>query len=380
MFWRVFKSGVLLLLIVAVAIWFAENPGTVSIQWFGVIVDVPLALGLLASVVIVALGAVAYRFWRYLRTSPKVLGHFRSERRLHQGYEALNQGFTAIAIGDAIEAVKQAKRAEKLLNDPALTVLVSAQAAQLQGDHEAAIRFFEQLMNTKGLEFLGLRGLYHQATQANEASEALALAERAFALKPKTPWLVDALIERYQDQGDWAQAQNMVDHALKHKLRNPAEMTALKAVLISERAKEALAAGEVDGALRLADQAHKLNPEQSAAVLTLIACYEQKSKPRKVIALCEKAWPVQGLPALAQAYIKALDITDPLKRFSALEKLCGSSRTMPESRLLLAGAALTAQMWGVARDHLTVLCEEYPSVTAFELMADLVLSEPRLPL
>jgi hypothetical protein len=40
----------------------------------------------------------------------------------------------AVAAGDAAEAGRQAKRADALLGDPPLTMLLSAQAAQLNGD------------------------------------------------------------------------------------------------------------------------------------------------------------------------------------------------------------------------------------------------------
>ena len=50
-----------------------------------------------------------------------------SKRR--RGYKALSQGMVAVAAGDAGEAARLARRADGLLNDPPLTLLLSAQAA-----------------------------------------------------------------------------------------------------------------------------------------------------------------------------------------------------------------------------------------------------------
>src|SRR5207244_3592662 len=79
------------------------------------------------------------------------------------GYRALTQGMVAVAAGDAEEAQRQARKADVLLAEPPLTLLLSAQAAQLGGDEDAARRFFSEMLNRPETEFLGLRGLLMQA-------------------------------------------------------------------------------------------------------------------------------------------------------------------------------------------------------------------------
>lgn len=375
MFGRILKYVVLLLIIVTVAIWFAENPGIVSVQWFGVVVDVPVALALVATVIVLGIVALSYRFWRYLRTSPTVFGHFRSERRLHNGYDALNKGFVAVAVGDAVEAGKYAKKAQKLLDDPTLTLLLSAQAAQLQGDDQAATRFFEQMVDRPNTAFLGLRGLYNQAQKAQEADKALDYAEQAFKLNSKAAWLVDALVPRYVAKKEWAQAQDVLETAVKKKIKRAEDVTPQRTVLITQRAKEALDAGEFDGAARLAEQAMKLDHAAYAPVLLMVAILQKQGNKRKLVSFCEKKSAQHPHPILAEAYVQAQDIEDPLKVFSSLEKIFGGAQATPQGRLILAQAALKAEMWGVAKDHLTYLCDHHPTVHAFELMADLMVQD-----
>lgn len=375
MFGRILKYVVLLLVIVTVAIWFAENPGVVSLQWFGVIVDVPVALALVATAIVLGIVALSYRFWRYLRTSPAVFGHFRSERRLHNGYDALNKGFVAVAVGDAVEAGKYAKKAQKLLDDPTLTLLLSAQTAQLQGDDRAATRFFDQMVDRPNTAFLGLRGLYNQAQKAQEADKALDYAEQAFKLNPKAAWLVDALVPRYVAKQEWAQAQDVLETAVKKKVKRAEDVTPQRAALITQRAKEALDAGEFDGAARLAEQAMKLDHAAYTPVLLMLAILQKQGNKRKLVNFCEKKAAQHPHPILAEAYVQAQDIQDPLKVFSALEKIFGGAQTTAQGRLILAQAALKAEMWGVAKDHLTYLCDHHPTVHAFELMADLMVQD-----
>ena len=64
-------------------------------------------------------------------------------------------------------------KADGLLNEPPLTMLLSAQAAQLNGDDGAATGYFEAMLERKETEFLGLRGLLNHALKRDDRVKAL---------------------------------------------------------------------------------------------------------------------------------------------------------------------------------------------------------------
>ncbi len=63
-----------------------------------------------------------------------------------------------------------------LLAEPPLTLLLSAQAAQLNGDEQAARRYFTAMLDRAETEFLGLRGLVMQALRGGDEAAALGLS------------------------------------------------------------------------------------------------------------------------------------------------------------------------------------------------------------
>src|SRR3546814_2760390 len=67
-------------------------------------------------------------------------------------------------------------------------MLLSAQAAQLNGDETAARRYFEAMLEKDDTAFLGIRGLLTQALKAGDDAEALRLARRAHRLRPDAAW------------------------------------------------------------------------------------------------------------------------------------------------------------------------------------------------
>ena len=91
------------------------------------------------------------------------------------GYRALTQGMVAVAAGDAEEAQKLARKADALLAEPPLTLLLSAQAAQLNGDETARPqRYFTAMLDRAETEFLGLRGLIMQALKRRRRGDGAA--------------------------------------------------------------------------------------------------------------------------------------------------------------------------------------------------------------
>ena len=67
-------------------------------------------------------------------------------------------------------------------------------------------RFYTQMLQSKEMEFLGLRGLYMAAARRGDNEQAISIAERALTLRPKTPWAINALFDLQSGKRAWASA------------------------------------------------------------------------------------------------------------------------------------------------------------------------------
>ena len=68
------------------------------------------------------------------------------------------------------------------------------------------------------MAFLGLRGLIGQALGEGDQAKALGYAERAFHLRPQTPWVVHSLFDMQAQIGRWREAQDTLDAGLRRKV------------------------------------------------------------------------------------------------------------------------------------------------------------------
>ncbi|MBI3451907.1 MAG: heme biosynthesis protein HemY [Rhodospirillales bacterium] len=346
----------LLFLVAAVMLgvaWFADNTGAVTIVWQGW--RVGTSTGVLAAVVIgiAILTALVYRFWRGVARAPQAFGRWRRERRRRRGYVALTQGLVAVAAGDPHEARRQARRADVLLNEPPLTMLLSAQSAQLAGDEQAAARYFNDMLARPETEFLGLRGLLIQAMRADDRQRALTLARRARDLRPKTPWVLTTLFDLETQVGDWKSAIGTLQRAARIKAIAPLPAKRREAAALIELSRLAAAEGRDRDALRFAEQAHHADRNHPAAAAGLARLYVSAGKLHAAGKLIESEWARAPHPDLLAVYRLARPVAEPLQWVKQAERLARLAPLHRESLMTLGLASLDAGLWEEARRHLT---------------------------
>lgn len=351
------------------AAWLADHPGAVVIDWGSYRIETSAAAtaALLATFLLVLILVGRTVGW-LARGSPAL-----RESRRRRGYKALTRGLVAVAEGDGANARRLAKRARSLIKEEQpLTLVLLAQAAQLDGDEQAARRHFTRMLDNPETEYLGLRGLIVDANRRGKTAEALKLARQAQDLSPNAPWLLSTVFELETREGMWREAQKTLERSARKRLVTPGDAKRRKALVVFQRAREELAAGDDDAALecalRASGFAHDFVP--AAALAARLAA---PTRPRKAARIVERAWRVAPHPDLAGAYLEIYPDDLPARRVKRVVRLAGMNPSHPESRLAVATQAVEAGLWGVAWNNLRPLVESDastpPGARACRLMA-----------
>ena len=219
--------------------WFADRPGTVTIQWLGYQVETSAFAATLALGAVVVLLILLWTLLRYLFTRPAAIAAHVRERRKQQGYDALTRGLLAIGVGDRTQAQRYAGIAGRNLPREPLTALLRAQAAQLRGDKAAARRAFEAMLDRSETALLGLRGLFLEARRSNDNDAARALAEQAVKRDPRLGWGVNALFDMQARAGNFEGALDTLVIARSNGHVEADVALRRRAVLLTAEAQEA---------------------------------------------------------------------------------------------------------------------------------------------
>ncbi|WP_395022088.1 heme biosynthesis protein HemY [Dongia sp.] len=344
-------------IVVAAAVWLADRPGHVSIEWLGYNIDLAVGTALALLVVFILVLYLLWRLWHIVTHAPTGFALFRRNRRQAKGFKALTRGLVAVAAGDAAEAKRLSRTAHGLLDHSPLTLLLAAQAAQMEGDEHAAARYFEALSKNPEAALLGLRGLTTAALKRGDETAALTHAEAALQSHPHADWAAETAHRLQVKHGK--PAEESLKALVRAGVMTAKEGQHRRAVLLAERARLHLLPettdADHDAGLRSAREALKLDSALVPARLILANLLLRMSKKREALKLIEQDWDSNPHPLLARAYIEAEPGERPAERMKRLERLQRQNPNHVETHRALGMAALAAGLWGDARRHLEKL-------------------------
>jgi HemY protein len=329
----------------------------VTLVWQGWRVDTSVAL--LAA--ILGLAALAlwlgFAFLAWAIGAPRRLARRRREAKRLHGYRALTDGLVAIAAGDTKSAERLRLRAEGHFRKsghevPPLTRLLAAQAALLRGDHPTAEAEFTRMLDSPETEFLGLRGLIVQALKAGDDATALALTQRANALRPATAWVLHSQLALETRARQWQLARRTLGLALRRRAVTPEQGRRHRIALLLAQSAEAQRAGRTREAVQAAADAQALDPGLPPAAAAYAGLLHDQGRTARALKVIETAWARTGHPHLATLYDRLLEAQAPMARLKRFERLIDLRPGDPEGHLAAASVALSAQLWGEARRHL----------------------------
>ncbi len=306
---------------------------------------------------------------KFLNGDETAISRYFNRNRERRGYQALAEGMMALASGEGRLAMSKAARAERFLNKPELTNLITAQAAEMTGDRKKAEAVYKQLLADDQTRFVGVRGLMKQKLADGETGVALKLAEKAFSLKPGHEETQDTLLRLQAEHADWIGARTTLNAKLKHGSLPRDVHKRRDAVLALSEARDVLADGKEIEAREAAIEANRLSPDLIPAAALAARTYIEQGKPRYAARVLKKAWEVQPHPDLAAAFAEIEPKESPEGRIKRFRTLTKSTPDNAETKMLMAELYIAAEDFPAARKALGDLPETDPTARVLTLMA-----------
>lgn len=344
----------LILFLVAVAIiglgaaWVADQGGNVVLNWSGWRIETSVPVFVLALVVTLIVALLVWSLVTVLLRAPARWRRWHHERRQARARHAITHGLLAIGTGDSVAARRHAAIARRDAHQDPLTLLLHAQAAQLDGDRAGARRAFQAMAQREDTRLLGLRGLFVEAQRADDAAAALAIAEEALKIAPASPWACHAVLGFRCASGDWDGALTLVAAQFTSGRIDRAQYHREKGVLLTARALESETADR-DRAREFAYEAVKLAPTLVPAAVLAARFLSEAHQIRRAMRVIETAWLAQPHPDLADAYAHVRLGDSARQRLTRVETLAARTPGQIEGALAVARAAIDAGEFGRAR-------------------------------
>ncbi|MGH1404839.1 MAG: heme biosynthesis protein HemY [Alphaproteobacteria bacterium] len=369
--WALVKIAI----VVAVVVWLAENPGSITIDWLDYKLTFHVGFFLLCMLVVVVLGIIIFSLIKYVLDLPKNMTRYRDMTHKEKGLKALTIGLAAVAAGDGKSAAYQAVRARKFLqDDEALPKLLEAQAARLQGKEMDSTRMFIELMDNKDAAFLGVRGLLQSALDCGDYKGALELGYRALEEQPKQGWILCIVYDLEIRARQWAAARKVLYRAEKAGAIAVNKANSDRVAMYLAEAEQAQQNGQEEVYFRCLNKAFKVDENFIPTVLRLAQMYLDRNKRKAAVSMIKKAWryrPHPGLVALWDAACPPVRENDTMARVHWFEKLLALNPESVEGLQALAGVMIEQGLWGEARKYLDRAEGIRPNVYLYKMYARL---------
>ena len=332
-----------------------------------------LTIGFVLLVILVWIGlrlvGLLIATLRFINGDDTAISRYFNRNRERKGFEALSDGMMALASGEGHLALAKAQRAQRLLDRPDLTNLLTAQAAELAGDRKKAEETYKELLKDERTRFVGVRGIMKRRLEDGDTETALKLARKAFELKPKHEETQDILLRLQAERHAWAGARSTLNQKLRsghlprdvHKRRD--------AVLALSEAKDVLDDDKPIEARETAIEANRLSPDLIPAAALAARGYIDAGNARYATRVIKKAWEQQAHPDLAAAFAEIVPDETPAERLKRFQVLTRVHPDDAETRMLLAELNIAAEDFPAARRALGKLAEETPTARSITLMA-----------
>ncbi|WP_421927647.1 heme biosynthesis HemY N-terminal domain-containing protein [Neoaquamicrobium sediminum] len=351
--------------------WLADRPGDLVITFGGYQYQVTL---MVAAVIVAAIVLAVMLSWWLLKSiwySPYTVSRYFRVRRRDRGYQALSTGMIAAGAGDAGLARRKKKEAMKLISadQEPLIHLLDAQASLLEGDHEAARRKFEAMLDDPETRLLGLRGLYLEAERLGDRTAARHYAAKATEAAPQLEWASESTLEEKTEAGEWDEALRLISAQKSTRQIEREAANRRKAVLLTAKAMATLDADPA-GAKTAALEANRLVPDLVPAATTAAKALFRLADIRKGSRILETAWKKEPHPEIADVYVHARPGDSTHDRLTRAKKLQSLRQNHVESALAVARAALDAGEFKLARREAEAAARLDPREASWLLLAD----------
>ena len=333
--------------------WIADRPGDIALTVMGQRFETSLAVGALAVFLFAIAFTLLWSVLSFVLRLPSLMSIAARARRRNKGYAALTRGMVAAGAGDTRLAIKSAEAAQKYLGDEPLTLLLRAQAAQLNGDRSQAERLFARMVEVPETRVLGLRGLHVEAQRRGDDAGAHHYAEQAQRIAPLA-WAGQAVLDHYTAAHDWTHALATVEANLAQRVIDKDLARRQRAVLQTAIARE-LPEAQNDEALRLAREAADLAPDLVPATALAARLLARRGDIRKATRLIEKSWKLAPHPDLARIYLDVRSGDSSAERLARVKTLAALAPDDLESQVVVARAAMDAREISLARQTIEPL-------------------------
>ncbi len=360
-----------LLLLAAAVLWFFQNPGTVTVEWQGLEIEISLGIVLLGFLGLFLLyGILGWVFGR--------INHFLSwfyeskkTRKRREGRALLAEAFTAQILNCENKAVDLAQESQKLLPLSGIPSVVLYQVGKKFGNEklvDLAIKTLKKYDELKPIVISEELNKLYLKENYGPAEKIIESIKKDF---PKSPWAWRQIALYKYKVKDWASAHEALHKAESFGSFQEEEFNEMASTIWYELSQAA--SKNKFSTLEFLEKSFEANPGNSIASVAYANLLEKEGDTKAACQILKTSWKAKPHWHIAETYALIMSKgTSDIEHLKYIKEIVEVNKNHPDAVLTLAIGCIKSKVWGEAAKYIQQIPEGSPKKI---LQAALVKSE-----
>lgn len=345
-----------LFLLAAAVLWFFQNPGTVTVEWQGLEIEISLGIVLLSLLGLFFLyGILGWLFGR--------INHFFSwfyesakTRKRREGRALLAEAFTAQILNCENKAVDLAQKAQKLLPLSGIPSVILYQVGKKLDNQQLINKALKVLRNHTELKPIVISEELNKLCHEENYGAGEKIIESLKKDFPKSPWAWRQIALYKYKVEDWESAHDALHKAESFGGFQEDEFNKLASTVWYERAQQPLK--DKFKKLEYLEKSFEADPGNSVACLAYATLLNKEGDKRAALQILKKSWKAKPDWRVAETYAKILSKgTSDIEHLKHIKDIVDVNKNHPTATLTLAIGCIKSKVWGEATKYIQQIPE-----------------------
>ena len=283
----------------------------------------------------------------------------------------------ALANKDYKKAIYENKKVSYYIKDKSLNLLLKSETLKIEKKFAELEKVYEEMLKNENTKILGLKGLMKQNLYAQDYHHAFIYGEKLFNLNHQIDKIYDTLVKIISKTNNWHKLIQINEKAFQFRLIDKETYSINKSIALYEisiiKKQSAL-----KDSINLIEKALKLREYFPPYVGHYVELLIENNNLLKAKKYLYKSWRHFPHPDY-RSLIKLLSIKMKVSYSWLADYITSNTRSLPQSKILMAESLIDKQKWTEAKNHLSSLLEHKPSREVCLLMSIIETGETNDP-
>ena len=346
-------------------IWFKKEPGIISIEWNGWLIETSLPILFLCSISIFLFCTVLFILSKRIYILPKTIKYEFIKNKNKNAMISITNAFSAKSMGEIELAKKFSIKAKRLNNSP-LKLMLDMDINKFYDEQDNKI--FNKMLKYPETKLLGIKNLTNFYFKDNNIAKAIETINLIPKSKKTPSWFFYKLLQLNILNNDWKNVFISINHISKYTNISSKEFKILKGHIYFSKAKYLYNKNNHKESIENVEIALKFIPSFTSGIVLKGKLIYDKN-PKEAIEYIKDSWKNYSHPDLARLIYEINSNKNKTYNLKLIKDIIKKRKNNFNNNFLLAKAAIEASSWLTAREALYNIPEKDWTKNIFIMMS-----------